>query len=357
MLKPIDLNLLQEVFEVFIDNAISISIEKISAGLINESYKVSCLQNEKNQTYLLQSVNHSIFKSPEDINQNIQVVSEHLTEKTYPRKILRIVKGKTSDGLVKRNGKYWRLLNFISDTYTVDKIEGTEGAYAAAFVFGEYLHYLSDLDPSQVKTTLPDFHDPVMRFSNFKKVLERNPEGKVEQITEIIKGYEAFEFLLEYELSKLPLQVTHNDLKISNLLFSSKDGEAVAIIDLDTLMPGYLIFDFGDMVRSFTNEAEDYDRYDLVRMDMNIFESVALGFFKGMGNEVNSSMTDAFVYGCLLITFEQGLRFLTDYLSGDPYYRIDFADHNLVRAKNQLALLEDMFKKSDEMRLYLQKIM
>lgn len=314
-------------------------------GHINDTYKISLLQKGVTHHYLLQLLNDKIFQQPQAVMENIQLVADHLSKKNYPLFILKPFKTKNG-ALLYRDGNenYWRVFNFFENTISYDKVETATQAFQAAKAYGCFAKALSDLKINQLNTTIPDFHNSKKRMSDFLLAVKKGlPERVAEAKNEI-------DFILRHELLfnkidqlELPLRAVHYDTKINNVLFDKTTQKAVAVVDLDTVMPGTVLSDFGDMVRTFTSAFdEDEKDFSKVKMRVDIYEALSEGFLSEMGNlltiQERGSLPDAGPW----LTLMQAVRFLGDYLQGDAYYKIKYPDHNLVRAKNQLALFQSM---------------
>lgn len=316
----------------------------ISVGLINETYKL----NTNKKAYLLQRINKTIFKSPAHVMSNIEKVGEWLEQKKYPRHILQPLltrEGRTFYQDV--HGEYWRLFPFFEDTITFNEISKPDLAYEAAFAFGEYTSYLSDFDHRNLHTTIPDFHHTPLRFVQFEHAIKTAKPERLSKAKSTIKLAKSFTFILKhYDLLKQNIRVVHYDTKINNLLLHKDTLKAVCVIDLDTLMPGMLPYDYGDMVRTFTSPVDENEpdiRQVIVRLP--ILEALKAGFLDGLKDQILREEKAHLDYGAQLIIFEQALRFLTDYLQNDVYYPIAYESQNLDRSANQLALLQGFLAK------------
>lgn len=319
-------------------------IAPIEIGHINETYKLTLKNRESDNDFVLQKINTQIFKSPQDVMENITKVGQFLKEKNYPKEILMPIQSVDNQYFIKYKTDYWRLFPFIKNTQTFNEVDTTEKAYQAAFAFGEYGRYLNDFDATALKETIPDFHNTNLRYQQFfewtKKVKGTRKKKAQKSIDQLFK----YRYLVSVIKDiKLPLRVAHNDTKINNILFDKTTQQPVCVIDLDTLMPGTILYDFGDMVRTFTPSLEENSAdYDQIFVRKNILKALTEGYIAGWNEELNYLETKLLHYGAQLTIFEQALRFLTDYLAGDPYYKVAYAEHNLVRAKNQICLLDSL---------------
>ncbi len=325
-----------------------IAFENLKSGHINETFEV----HVEGKKYILQRLNTAIFPEPQKIMENIETVATHLKSKSYARSVLDFIKTRNNAYLCfDTEGGAWRLMPFVNNTYSILKIETEEQAFLAAEAFGEYLSFLSDLDVAKIHTILPNFHNADFRIQQHREALNGTPS--VVRLKKAKKDLLFIQQHLPYFEGKhpnVPLRVTHNDTKISNILFDKTTQQAACIIDLDTLQTSTLLADFGDMVRTYTSEFdEDFADFAKIKMRFAYFKALFLGFMKKIGGEILEEEKNALVYGAERTVFVQALRFMTDYLNNDVYYHIDFEDHNLIRAKNQLALFKSMLKQHPKM--------
>jgi thiamine kinase-like enzyme len=355
------IEILKNFLEISSDTEGSLSFETLKSGHINETFKVRF--DEKN--YILQRINTAIFPEPLKIMENIETVATHLKSKSYKRSILDFIKTKDSQSLVTdviaRNeateGGVWRLMPFVGNAYSILKIENENQAFIAAEAFGEYLSCLSDLEVAKIHTIIPDFHNADFRIQQHRDTL--NSTLSVNRLKKAAEDLEFIQAHIPYFANKklnIPLRVTHNDTKISNILFDKTTNEAACIIDLDTLQPSTLLADFGDMVRTYTTEYdEDFQHVERINMRLPYFEALLSGFMKNISQEILEEEKNALVFGAERTVFVQALRFMTDYLNNDTYYQISYSDHNLFRAQNQLALFKSILKQRDKMEKLVQK--
>ncbi|MCR9288329.1 MAG: aminoglycoside phosphotransferase family protein [Bacteroidetes bacterium] len=334
----------EEIIHSFFEEEILLHPTPFGSGHINDTFKFSIQKNQEQQDFILQRINQNIFHNPQEVMDNIQKVALHLAKNNYPKKILSPVLTHENQSFHKtETGEYWRVFPFFKNTFTIDKIDNETQAFEAAKAFGEYLNFLKGLPPSALRTTIPNFHNGVLRLKKFENTLKTATETKINlglvEIQFIIQHANIFE---KIESLKLPIRITHNDTKINNILLDKTTQKAVAVIDLDTLMPGIILSDFGDMVRTFTNSGEE-DEADLSKVEMrkDIYLALEAGFLSEM-KDLTKLERDHLSDGAKWITLMQAVRFLTDFLEGDPYYKIKYPNHNLVRAKNQIALYKGL---------------
>ena len=331
-------------------------------GHINDSYHLVNAEPGA-PDYLLQRVNHYVFKDVELLMNNMTIVTEHIAsiiKKTDPenlsRKSLKIIptlKGKSF--FREPGGNYWRVLNFIQDHVVFERATDPSIAYEGARMFGNFTYMLSGLDANRLGDTIPKFHNIKWRLSNLKESIKEDSEGRVRLVKDEIRYVEKSADLMSIiqelgEKGSIPLRVTHNDTKINNVLFD-RNHQGLCVIDLDTVMPGYVHYDMGDGIRTFTNTGEeDDDNLENIRMDLELYRAFATGFLNSTREILNPVETDTLVYAGLLFPFIMGVRFLTDYISGDVYYKIKHKEHNLVRARAQFKLAKDGESKIDQCR-------
>ena len=315
----------------------------IPGGNINDTFEVKVIHDGQLQSWLLQRLNHHVFKAPETVMENLKKVADHLRSSNYPYQIPVPVPTKQGKYLYEDgDGNYWRLFPFIQQAFVPEGQITPEIASQAARAYGAFASALSDFPVELLAETIPGFHDTMKRWAYFEAVLSQDLVGRKSSVTREIDALmglkPVFEQVAQLKASgALPLRVTHNDTKAGNILFDRDTRRPVAVIDLDTVMPGTILSDFGDMVRTFTpDHPEGYDGPLTCRAD--ILKAIHEGFLSETAHFLTSTEQEHLLLGGLWITGEQALRFLSDYLAGDTYYKIQYPDHNLVRARNQLSL-------------------
>ena len=324
-------------------------------GHINDTFLISTA----NKKYILQKVNDSIFREPYKMMENIDKVTTHIRKKAVDdpeRATLNVIKT-NNDEILFRDSKnaYWRMYNFINDTVARDRVESANDFYICAKAFGQFQNSLSDFPAEELYEVIKDFHNTPKRFENFTLAVEKDIVGRaalVKDEIEFVTSRREFCNILENARmdGSLPTRVTHNDTKLNNILFDANDGHAVAVIDLDTVMPGYSVNDFGDSIRFGANTAaEDETDLSKISLDLELFTAFAKGFIEGCEGKLTDTETELLPVGAMMMTLECGMRFLADYLEGDVYFKIHREGHNLDRARNQFALFADMEKKRDQM--------
>lgn len=327
--------------------------EFITHGNINTTYRVFYRSPDK--SYIFQKVNTYVFRQPENIMQNIDLVTEHIRGKDKTAPSLHF--HHTADGknyLFGEDGKFWRVSNDI-DSITYQGSSDPEVLRQAGRAFGEFQLKLSDFDASLLHETIPDFHNTKKRLEGFFKNVEKDEFGRVAEVKDEIEFIRSHRELASrltemYETGKIPARVTHNDTKINNVLFDKESGAPLTVIDLDTVMPGLASHDFGDAVRFAANTAaEDEKDLSRVSLDLELYRSFAEGFISAAAPVLTDAELDTMALGAVTIAIELGMRFLDDYITGDKYFTTRYEGHNLVRTRCQLTLAADMEKKLDTM--------
>ena len=318
-------------------------------GHIHDTFKLVFKQQSTTHTYLLQKMNTTVFQKPLTVLQNIQRVSEHLSQKYQHitdgiKRYLRLIPAKNKQVFYQDNQRqFWRAYDFIQDTYSPGFVETPEQAYEAARSFATFVKDLMDCPVEGFQETIPNFHHLGVRFGNFEKAIKNATQERVSKsakptLAAINKKYLVDEVLTV--LSKLPLRVVHNDTKVNNVLLDKQTNKGLCVVDLDTVMPGYLCYDFGDLVRtSVSPVGEDDSNLGAIELRLPIFRAIVKGYLEVLGNLMHPLEKKHLFLGAKLMTFIMAIRFLTDYLEGDVYYKIAHPLHNLHRAKNQLQLL------------------
>lgn len=335
----------------------------ITEGLINNTYKIT---TDAGKRYILQRINTNVFKNPDELMQNIENVCKYISAHVEDpeRESLTVIR--TRDGRPyyrSESGGCWRVYNYIEGARSIQAAENELSLYYAAKAFGNFQRLLGDYDASTLFETIPNFHNTVSRFADFKTaVANASPERRAECEKEIEQIYalEPYAHMIVDGLSdgKLPLRVTHNDTKLNNVMLDEVTGEGVCVIDLDTVMPGSLLYDFGDGVRfAACNSAEDERDLSKVYHRLDLFEQYTRGFLEGIGENITENERDMLPVSVVILTYELVLRFLGDYLNGDVYFKVAEGrpKHNLERARAQLKLTLDTISKLDEMKKIVEK--
>ena len=331
-------------------------------GHINSTYIVTA---ENGKRYILQILNTAIFTDPVGVMNNIVAVTDHIRAglaragEDAERGTLRVIC--TTDGrngYTDAEGRFWRAYDFVEGTVCRLTLDSPETFARVGEAFGDFQRRLADFDASVLIESIPNFHNTKNRYANFLAALERNASGRAHLIEEEIKFItdRADKCSLIVDAladGSLPLRVTHNDTKLSNILLDETTEEAVCIIDLDTVMPGSALYDLGDSIRSgASSAAEDEPDLDKVHFLPEMFKVYARGFIKGCGGALTEKEISMLPDGGYMLTLEQAIRFLTDYLDGDTYFHVDYPEHNLVRTRTQIKLVADMEACMEEMRAF-----
>ena len=332
-------------------------------GHINDTYLVRFRDGGKTRKYILQRINSGVFKEPEKVMDNIIGVTEFLRERIIKnggdpeRETLTVIKTKNNRGyFVDGYGDYWRAFIFIADAVSLDLPEDNNDFYQSAVAFGNFQRQLGDYPIEKLYETIKDFHNTPIRYENFLKALEKNASGRADTALheiEFVKARKDFTTVLEDSFKKgiLPKRVTHNDTKINNVMLDKDTREPVCVVDLDTIMLGYSVNDFGDSIRfGASTAAEDERDLDKVHFDIEQFETYTRGFLNGCGGVLTPYEVMLLPEGAKMMTLECGMRFLTDYLDGDTYFKTDYPEHNLVRCRTQFKLVEEMEQQWDKMK-------
>ncbi len=346
--------------------------EELRNGHINTTYR-ACYRTEDGQIdrYILQRINDYVFKDPAQVMRNVEKVTRHITWKLMRRR--RDAAGQTLNLYPARGGRnyivlpeeggMWRCYNNIEGTHTYDVVENTRQAYQAGFAFGSFQDLICDMNPEDIRESIPDFHNTPKRYADLLKSVEADVKGRVANCQaelELLKGWESrYSRIMDMlQSGELPTRITHNDTKINNVMLDEETDDAVCVIDLDTVMPGSVLYDFGDMVRTATCMArEDEEDLSKVKMEMPFFESLAEGYLDAAHNFLTQREVEFMPFAGWLITTEIGIRFLTDYLDGDLYFRTEKPEHNLIRARNQFKLAQSIDSQLISMGKYVRRLM
>ncbi len=359
---------LKDIFEQFKAEGTFSNAEPYGSGHIHDTFRVETREADTHN-YILQRLNSTIFKDIEGLQNNISLVTSHIKAKLsedatdeIDRKVLQLIL--TLDGLnyyTDKSGKYWRLYIFISNHISYDIVENTLQAKEGGKAIGKFQAQLADLDSIQLNETIPFFHNIEKRLESFSKVVESDTMSRARETEKEIKFVvdRAKEMGIILKLGKegkIPLRTTHNDTKFNNVLLD-KENKALCVIDLDTVMPGYVHYDFGDAIRTAANSgAEDEKDLEKIYLRMDLFEAYADGYLSEICNTLTQTELDYLAFAPRLITYTIGLRFLTDYLDGDNYFKIHRDGHNLDRARAQFKLVESNEENYEEMKKIIDKL-
>ena len=349
-----DTNTLHKLFDVvshFVERNQVAEITPLGNGLINDTFKVLVHGDDKPR-YVLQRINNAVFTDVEMLQRNIETVTDHLRSKGILT--LHFLTAETGKTYVEEDGKFWRVMDYIPDSYTYEAVT-PEYARCAGRKFGEFESQLTDLK-EPIGEIIPDFHNIEFRLHQLDEAIAANPIGRmsdpeVQSYVQKIKAVADEMCIGErlYREGKLPKRICHCDTKVNNMLFD-KDGNVMCIIDLDTIMPSFVFSDFGDFLRSAANTgAEDDPDLDKVHFNMAIFEAFAQGYLEGAKSFLLPVEVEHLPYAAMLFPYMQAVRFFADYINGDTYYKIRYPEHNMVRTRAQWKLFEEAKAKSGEM--------
>ena len=344
--------------------------EEIHSGNVNNTYHLIYRQNDGTlRHYTLQQINSYAFKDPRAVMRNIELISNHLRATMEERginpdrRMLEIIPTKSGDTMLEsENGGFWRAYRYIDNATAYDQVNKPEHFYEAGRAFGEFQRLLADFPAEKLTDTIPNFHNTQRRFYTFVAAIAEDKAGRVKNLEDEIEFFferrkMMSEIVRKMESGVLPVRVTHNDTKINNVMIDNETDKAICVIDLDTVMAGSALYDYGDAIRSGANTAaEDEPDTSKIALDLNLFEQFTRGFL----SEVHDILTDEEIrllpLSIKVITCELAMRFLTDYIDGDLYFKVRSPEHNLIRARAQMKLLTDVEAKFDTLNEMVQKI-
>ena len=345
------------IAELFCTDGMVTDTRPVGNGHINDTYLVTARNHSADEPkeYILQRINDHVFSDPGGLMDNIIAVTKHIGGR------LAVIPARDGGSWCRYAGGCWRMMTYISGSYTCE-MAGDPGQFREiGRAYGAFIETLSDLPAETLNETIEGFHDTRRRFDRLTEAIRKDPEGRKDSTLEEIG------FALEREKDvdvladcaargEIPLRVTHNDTKINNVLLDRATGKAVCVIDLDTVMPGLAVNDFGDAIRSgAATGREDEPDTDSIGLDLELYRSFARGFLEGCPC-ITERERELFPVGARMMTLECGIRFLTDYLEGDHYFKTDYSEHNLVRCRTQFRLVRDMEEKWNEMRACIDEI-
>jgi Ser/Thr protein kinase RdoA (MazF antagonist) len=344
--------MLHRVFDAFGIHEDVSSAVPFGSGLINHTWKV--MHNDK--AYILQRINHQVFKNPHAIAHNITVTGEYLQTHYPGYPFVLPVKSIVNDDIYfDAEHGYFRLLPFIENSHTVDVVNTIDEAFEAAKAFGGFTKKLCGFDCTQLQITLPDFHNLSLRYSQFEEAALNGNKERIEQAADLIDFLHQHKSIVTVfeqlkTATQFKLRVAHHDTKISNVLFDDSN-KGICVIDLDTLMPGYFISDVGDMLRTYVSPVSEEEKdFSKICIREEYFASIIQGYLGEMNNELTELEKQHFVYAGKFMIYMQALRFLTDHLNNDIYYGARYEGHNFIRAKNQIVLLQKLMEKEHKLQ-------
>ncbi len=361
---------LKRIMDCFLIAGKPQSFEIIKRGYINRTYKVeTVLKSGRTHKYILQRINDNVFPDVESLMHNFLLVTEHLRDsfvlpgrKEGRKSILSLCLTKENKAFLRDETGCWRVTHYFDNVYSMDVPDRLSTFRYAGEAFGLFAKMTSDMDTEDIKTIIPNFHNTEVRYNQLQESIKKDPLGRVKKVEKELASIESRK---EYyslissalESGEIPTRVCHNDCNLNNILFDNDKHIPVAIIDLDTVMPSSPLYDYGDSMRVGTNRAGDNEK-DLskVSCDLAFYEQYARGFLSSCGSILTKKELELLPYAALIITSEDSIRFLKDYIDGDTYYQISYAEQNLDRAKTQIKLAEDMQKKLPETKRILDTI-
>lgn len=345
-----DLKITAGLFSI---EGIPTNIKPVGSGHINDTYLVEC--SDAAERYILQRINSNVFNSPDDLMENIANVTEHIRKKGN-KASLRIIPALDGSLYSESNGSYWRMMNYIDNSYTCEKAEELRQFREIGRAYGSFISDLIGFPMEKLHVTIDHFHDTRWRFEQLMNACREDPAGRKKSALDEIG------FALEHEKDvdilndcvlkgELPVRVTHNDTRINNVMLDRDTGRALCVIDLDTVMPGLAVNDFGDAIRSgaSTGRSDDING-ESIRLDLDLYRSFTNGFIEGFP-EITPSECRLLPMGARIMTLECGIRFLTDYLKGNQYFKTEYPEHNLMRCRAQFHLLKDIENKWEQMQI------
>jgi hypothetical protein len=344
--------------------------ETFKIGHINETYSATYDQGGNRVRYIHQKINKSVFKNPVAVMKNVMRVTTHIRAKLeaqsardITRRSLVVIPTRDSESYYRsRDGEYWRTYVFIEGVQTFESVQSPEQAFHAGRAFGEFQSLLVDMPGGRLHETIPNFHNTRNRFAALQQAVQKDHLNRAKEAKAEIEFALKHEHLVDIILNamakgKIPERITHNDTKFNNVMLDTLTGEAKCVVDLDTVMPGCALYDFGDMVRTTTSPTlEDEPDLSKVKMHMPIFKKLAQGYLSTAGSFLTPAEKHLMAFSGKLITFEIGIRFLTDFLSGDTYFRIHRPGHNLDRCRTQFKLVESIQQQEKAMQRFVDEL-
>jgi Ser/Thr protein kinase RdoA (MazF antagonist) len=361
---------LQEISKQFQIYGEILHAETFKIGHINETYSATYSQGGMRVRYIHQKINRNVFRNPEAVMKNVMRVTTHIRNKLeaqnvrdLTRRALTVIPTRSGRSFYRNGGsEFWRTFVFVEGVETFEAVQSPEQAFQAGRAFGNFQNLLVDLPGERLFETIPGFHNTRQRFAALRQAVEKdhsNRAGKAQAEIDFAMRHEGMVGVILDAMAKgkIPERITHNDTKFNNVMLDTVTGEAMCVVDLDTVMPGCALYDFGDMVRTTTSPTlEDEQDLSKVKMQMPLFKKLAEGYLSTAGQFLTKAEKALIAFSGKLITFEIGIRFLTDYLSGDTYFRIHRPDHNLDRCRTQFKLVESIERQEEAMQKYVNRL-
>lgn len=328
-----------------------LEVEPINNGLINQTWRIK----NSHDDFILQKINHTIFKQPAAIAANLRILADYLTEQFPDYLFIAPIKTNKNEEMIFLEGEgYFRLSPYVKESHTINAVQIPDQAFEAAKEFGKFTRLLSHFPVEKLQITLPDFHNLSLRYQQFCEALKNGNTARLQQSKELISFIKKNKNIVETYKAILhnaafKLRVTHHDTKISNVLFN-KQNKGLCVIDLDTVMPGYFISDAGDMIRTYISPvSEEEEDFNKIEVREEYFTAIWNGYMSEMSDELTETEKNHFIYAGKFMIYMQAIRFLTDHFNDDIYYGAKYPDHNLIRAHNQIILLQKLIEKEKEL--------
>jgi N-acetylhexosamine 1-kinase len=340
-------------------------IKPFGNGNINKTYLI---KTDNDKKYILQEINTRVFKKPKEVMRNIELVTNHIrgihqeNDISSDDAVLKIFYTINKESYVKENNRYWRVYKFVNNAITYETTDDPSLFHQVGVAVGAFQKFLKDFDPAKLAVTIPDFHHTPKRFEFLREVVTTDRYERALMVFEELRFIEERKDKLSIitdalSRKEIPVRVTHNDTKLNNVMINEKTKKALCIIDLDTVMPGSILYDFGDAVRIGASRAkEDEEDISKIKFDLELFKAFAEGFLYETKDILWDNEIVYLVDSVWLITMEISIRFLADYLNNDEYFRIDYPEHNLVRVRAQIQLVKEIEKHYQEMKEIINRI-
>ena len=354
-----DMRVITTIADMFGMEAPAKEAERYGCGHINDTYRIT---DENGKYYVLQKINHNVFRNVAQLMKNIVGVTEYIARGEEPgAEYLRVIPVAEGGSYLEYEGGYYRMYNFIYGGVSIETRPTAEEMRVSGRGFGRFQQLLDGYPAETLFDTIPDFHDTVKRMENLRAAIAADRAGRLKEVKKEVEWYLEREKYCGVAVrgladGRLPLRVTHNDTKLNNVLIDRARGEAVTVIDLDTVMKGSILYDFGDGIRSGANTgAEDEKDLTKVNFSRELFDAYTEGFVSEAGGRLAEAEKELLAFGAILMTYECGMRFLTDYLEGDVYFKVHREGHNLDRTRTQMKLVSDMEQQLKDMEATVQR--
>ncbi len=345
-------------------------VSEITGGNVNNTYRLEYIMGNRRRLYTLQHINQYVFKHPKEVVGNIVSVTDHLRQKMLDlhedpnRRVLELIPTRSGDFIhVDEDGEYWRAYTFIEEADALDMVNTLDQMEEVGRGFGNFQKLLTDFDVDRLYVTIPEFHNTTKRFYRFVRAIDEDKAGRVRFVEDEIEFFferrrMMGEIVRLLEKGIIPLRVTHNDTKSNNVLLDSETGKALCVIDLDTVMSGSALYDYGDAIRfGASTAAEDEEDTSRIALDMDKTRAFTRGFIQETNGFLSNEELSRLPLGIKVLTCELAMRFLTDYIDGDLYFKVNSPDHNLVRARAQIALLKDVEKREADLQKMIEEFL